>query len=71
MRPIEVRMLAGRSENAATMVKNTNENSASARPLCSAPTSGSTPRVKGTVAQRGIAKNGPMVRYSAQVKHRP
>ena len=71
VRPIEVRMLAGRSESAATMAKNASENRASARERPSAPTSGSTPRVKGTVAQRGMAKKGPMVRYSAHVKHTP
>ena len=64
-------MLAGRSESTATTAKNASENSASASPLPSAPTSGCIPSVKGTVAQRGMAKNGPMVRYSAQVKHRP
>ena len=31
----------------------------------------SMPTVKEVVAQRGIAKNGPIVRYSAQVKKYP
>ena len=70
--PIQVRICPGRRDRASTTAKNASENTASATP-CHAP-AGSTrsmPTVYETVAHRGMAKNGPMVRYSAQVKNSP
>ena len=57
------------SENASTTTKNTSEKIASASDwLEPAGIRVATATVKGVVAQRGMAKKGPMVRYSAQVK---
>ena len=67
--PTWVRILPGLSENASTTTKNTSEKIASASDwLEPAGIRVATATVKGVVAQRGMAKKGPMVRYSAQVK---
>ena len=70
IRPTHVRILLGRSEKNSTSAKKITENTTSAVPA-SPPSSGSTPMVKLVAAQRGIAKSGPIVRYSAQVKNTP
>ena len=44
------------------MMKKISEKKGRASRLSALPSSGSTPMVKGTVAQRGMAKKGPMVR---------
>ena len=68
--PTQVRILPGRSAKKSAAAKNATEKSSrysvvlpSCGRICSRPT------VKEVVAQRGMAKNGPMVRYSAQVKN--
>ena len=61
--PTHVRIFPGKSEKPSTAAKNSAENTASAGALpAPLPSSGSTPTVNGTAAQRGMAKNGPMVR---------
>ena len=70
IRPTHVRILLGRSEKNSTSAKKITENMASS--VTAPPVSiGSTPMVKLVAAQRGIAKSGPIVRYSAQVKNTP
>ena len=56
------------SEKPSTSAKKISEKTASASPCSSAGSRPDTATVKGTVAQRGMAKKGPMDRYSAQVK---
>ncbi len=70
IRPTHVRILLGRSEKNSTSAKKITEKTASS---VTAPpvSSGSTPMVKLVAAQRGMAKSGPIVRYSAQVKNTP
>ena len=68
--PTLVRILPGNSEKSSTAAKNKTENSS--KKSCTFALSGkscSSPTVNDTVAQRGIAKKGPIVRYSAQVKN--
>ena len=60
--PTQVRILPGRRENHSTAPKNTSENRASAPWPPPPPSAGATPTSKGTVAHRGMAKKGPMVR---------
>ena len=70
--PTQVRIPLGRRENTSTTPKKISENTARAQgDSPHVPSSGCTPTENGTVAQRGTAKNGPMVRYSAQVKNTP
>lgn len=69
--PIQVSSSPGRSEKNSTAPKNTREKSASARRWSAPGRSCCTPTVQETVAQRGMANSGPMVRYSTQVKNRP
>ena len=67
--PIHTVMFAGRSDRNSTSAKKTSEKISSARPSeAPSPSIGSTPVVKDVVAHLGMAKNGPMVRYSRQVK---
>lgn len=66
--PTQVRMPEGRREKKSTTRKNRAENAHStafSRPWGS---SGSTPTLKETVAVRGMANRGPMVRYKRHVK---
>ena len=68
--PTQVRILPGYSENSSAAAKKATEKSS--RYSCILPSAGricSRPTVKETVAHLGMAKNGPMVRYSAQVKN--
>ena len=68
--PTQVRILPGRSAKKSAAAKNATEKSSRYSVLL--PFCGSTcssPTVNDVVAQRGMAKNGPMVRYSAQVKN--
>ena len=62
--PTHVRILPGKSENRSAAAKNTAEKTSSHSRSCSAAcgTACSIPTVKAVVAQRGMAKNGPMVR---------
>ena len=69
-RPTQVRMPLGRREKKSTSRKKTSENPSS-HSLSLPASSGSTPTVKEVVAHRGMAKQGPMVRYSSTVKKRP
>ena len=68
--PTQVRILPGRSAKKSAAAKNAAEKSSRYSVLL--PFCGSTcssPTVNDVVAQRGMAKKGPMVRYSAQVKN--
>ena len=60
--PTQVRISPGRREKNSTAAKNTAENTASAAVCISAGRILSTPTVNETVAQRGIARNGPIAR---------
>ena len=65
--PIQVIISPGRRENSSTAVKKTAVNTSCASAPEALPSSGETPATNEVVAQRGMAKKGPMVRYSAQV----
>ena len=68
--PTQTRILPGRSEKNSAAAKKAAENaSRQSRVLPPCGSTCSSPTVKEVVAQRGMAKNGPMVRYSAQVKN--
>ena len=74
--PIQVMISPGLREKNRTTAKNKNENAAcqSIYPLPDTAFAGrilSIPTVKETEAHRGVAKNGPIVRYRAQVKKMP
>ena len=60
--PTHVRIFPGLMEKARTAAKKQSEKSASGSVPASAPSSGATPTVNETVAQRGMAKSGPIVR---------
>ena len=59
--PTHVSILPGLSEKASTAAKKQSEKAASGSAPPSAPSSGAAPTVNETVAQRGIAKSGPIV----------
>ena len=67
--PTQVRISPGLSERTSTARKNRSEKTTST-PLVYAPSPSMfcMPMVKETAPQRGMAKKGPIVRYSAQVK---
>ena len=64
-------MPLGRRENQSTRAKKARENSSSQSLACPSLTRGATPTVKEVEAHLGMAKKGPMVRYSRQEKNRP
>ena len=67
--PIYVRSFPGRSENHNTAAKNRSENTQIIHfAVTSLSIIGRIPTENEVDAQRGIAKNGPMVRYKRQVK---
>ncbi|KIR02763.1 hypothetical protein P261_01578 [Lachnospiraceae bacterium TWA4] len=67
--PIQRVIFAGRSEQNSTIAKNTNENPSNSILSSAIPLKiGSAPTVNEVDAQRGIAKNGPIVKYNKQVK---
>ena len=68
--PTQVKMPEGRREKYSTIRKNSAENTQSASFSCSGGSNGKIPTLKETVAVLGMAKSGPMVRYSTQVKNR-
>ena len=67
--PIHVRMPLGRSEKKSTAAKKTAEKIS--RPRSSVPATASALTENETVAVRGMANSGPMVRYSAHVNASP
>ena len=70
--PIQTVIFPGRREKNSTRAKNTSEKIKRARlPAAFSPSIGWIPVVKEVVAHLGMAKNGPMVRYSRQVKKYP
>ena len=70
--PIQTVILPGLSEKNRTNAKKTAEKIRSASGSREASVSiGVTPVVKDVVAQRGMAKSGPMVRYRRHVKNTP
>ena len=60
--PTQVRMPEGRREKYSTTRKNNAENTHRISFACSWGSRGSTPTLKDTVAVRGMANRGPMVR---------
>lgn len=60
--PIQVRISPGRKEKNKTAAKKSREKTASTTVWSAVGNKLSMPTVKETVAQRGMAKNGPMVR---------
>ena len=69
--PTHVKIFPGRSENQSAAAKNTKEKINSHVPALLSGRRCSKPTVKEVVAQRGLAKNGPIVKYSRQVKNMP
>ena len=69
--PTHVSIFPGLRENHSTAAKNTRENIHTSHFAVPSATSGLMPTEKDVDAQRGIANNGPIVRYSAQVNTLP
>ena len=68
-RPTQVRIFPGQREKSSAAVKKTRVKSSRKSRVFPAGRTCSSPTVKEVVAQRGMAKKGPMVRYRAQVKN--
>ena len=60
--PIHVMIFPGLSEKVSTTAKKSSENTARQTFSLASPRRGITAILKGTVAQRGLAKKGPIVR---------
>ena len=69
--PTHVRIFPGLSESASTTAKNASEKSRSHGPCVPLGSDCAMPTVYATVAQRGMANSGPIVRYSTHVNARP
>ena len=69
--PIQTSIFPGRSEKNKTTAKKRTENTASAIVWSFSGNICSTPTENATVAQRGIAKKGPIVKYKTLVKQMP